>query len=308
LAAFATTSLVGCAVDSANDSAESLGKVQMPLTVVNGDTTYRLDNATFTFVGPVNTSVSSGLETTLEVELPVGDYAVGLTDGWELVSIVGGVETVLSALLVSDNPMNFTVNGGTVSDLVFDFRVGDDVIEFGEGTARLSINVQETPNGYFDNGTWAGFAFTAADQSSTISPADFSATPSGSPFCVSGTVNPDPSYANFALLGVNLNQAEDGTIVGPAFAAGSGIEVDIDNPLGSQMMVQLVGAGTGDMWCTYTTTGGIIPWGAFRRECWTQTGAPYALEPLEQLNVVVPGNASAAIPFDFCLNDLQPVE
>lgn len=310
LTSLAAGSLAGCAVDSANDNSQNLGKVQMPLTVVDGDTTYRLDNATFTFVGPITTSVESGVETTLDVELPVGDYAVGLQEGWELVSIVDGMETVVPAALVSDNPLNFTVRGGQVSDLVFNFRVGDDVIGFGEGTARLSIDVQSAPNGYFNNGVWSGFAFTGADpsSSSTISPADFSETPAGGPFCVTGNVEPMADYSSYAFLGVNLDEAEDGTTASPVTVSGTGIEVDIDNNGGSQLQVVLTGDDPSDTWCAYTTTGGVIPWSGFSRECWSPGSAAYALEPLTQVLVLIPTNGVSDLPFDFCLNDLQPVE
>ena len=50
--------------------------------------------------------------------------------------------------------------------------------------------------------------------------------------------------------------------------------------------------------------GGFIAWTDFNTACWDGSGTAYALQPLAVASVQVPGGIDAAIPYDFCLNDL----
>jgi hypothetical protein len=164
--------------------------------------------------------------------------------------------------------------------------------------------------GYVTSGSWHGFAWTAADGTgSTITPKDFSGTAAGQALCVSGSVAGLADYSGVASLGVNLNQA-DTTNAATATVTPTldGITVNITNSGQSPLRLQIQGP-TGatdatDRWCAVLSgSGGFIPWSTFNTECWSGGGTAYdGKEPLTSLSVVVPGAASGATPYSFCLN------
>src|SRR5690606_30725428 len=78
----------------------------------------------------------------------------------------------------------------------------------GSRGATATTGGGEVVGGYYASGAWHGCAWTAPVGGGTsINPMDFSAHPSGSPYCVSGVVGPAAAYSRVSLLGFNIYQA-----------------------------------------------------------------------------------------------------
>ncbi|HEX7476497.1 MAG TPA: hypothetical protein VF331_01695 [Polyangiales bacterium] len=162
---------------------------------------------------------------------------------------------------------------------------------------------------YLTSGAWHGYAWTnAAGTGSTIMPKDFSARAAGAPYCVSGTVGASTDFSGLALLGVNLNQAQTG--VNPPLMSvtptSAGLNINVMNKGTSPLRVQIQGpmgaTVATDRWCAPVVgSGGFIPWTSFNTKCWDASGTAYAKQPLQQVQVMVPGGMTAPIAFDFCL-------
>jgi hypothetical protein len=162
--------------------------------------------------------------------------------------------------------------------------------------------------GYITAGTWKGYAWTAKGGSATIMPADFSAV-TDFPLCASGQL--EASNSNVAMLGWNLNQGKEAG--DPALTIEpelEGIKVEITNPGGSELRLQIQGPNGADdeddRWCAIIPgSGGFIPFDAFNTECWAGgTGTNYAGQPIVAAIVLVPGKATGVTAFDFCVNSL----
>lgn len=164
-------------------------------------------------------------------------------------------------------------------------------------------------NGYVTNGSWKGYAFTAASDTATkIMPANFSLVKSNDPLCVSGTVA--ASTSSVAMVGINLNQAmgmnpmantvtpkEDGVIVSVTNTGGSPLRLQIQGPKGA--------TDATDRWCApIPGNGGFIPWKAFNTACWDNTGTFYANQPLVAALVMVPGVMTGTTAFNFCVKSV----
>ena len=164
-------------------------------------------------------------------------------------------------------------------------------------------------NGYVTNGSWKGYAFTAAsDAATTITPKDFSLVKSNAPLCVTGSVGATTS--SVAIVGINLNQPMGknppaGTIT-PTLG---GVLVSVTNTGGSALRMQIQGPNGAtdatDRWCApIPGTGGYIPWTAFNTKCWDNTGTFYANQPIVAALVMVPGVAAGTTAFNFCVNSI----
>jgi hypothetical protein len=167
---------------------------------------------------------------------------------------------------------------------------------------------------FFVSGSWHGYAFTSAEGTgSSIMPMDFSMLAAGMPRCVSGTVGAAMDYSGIAMLGMNLNQEQ--TTDAPLMTVvpmKSGVMVDITNNAGSPLRVQVQTANGGmnenERWCAPFQGSGFIPWAAFNTKCWDGSGTAYAMEPLATALVLVPGDDTDAVAFDFCLNSLSEAD
>ena len=164
--------------------------------------------------------------------------------------------------------------------------------------------------GYVISGSWHGYAWTVAgpDNRSTITPGDFAALADGSPLCISGSVAAESDWGEYAMVGVNLNQARTGdTSINTVVPDDAGVTVDIADPGGSQLRVQISGpngeSDPNDLWCApIAGNGGFISWNSFNTSCWDGFGSSYSGQPLTQIAIVVPGSNTVAVPFNFCLN------
>lgn len=165
------------------------------------------------------------------------------------------------------------------------------------------------PNGgYITAGSWKGYAWTATGGDATIMPADFGDV-TGFPLCASGQLQ--AGNDNVAMVGWNLNQApEDGEPALTVEPTLEGIFVEIENPGGSELRMQIQGPNgatdANDRWCAIIPgTGGFIPFEAFNTECWAGgMGTNYAGQPVVAAIVLVPGKMAGVTNFDFCITSL----
>jgi hypothetical protein len=158
--------------------------------------------------------------------------------------------------------------------------------------------------GYVTSGDWSGYAWTAvAGNGSTLAPADFTGLAAGERLCITGTVAASPDYSGVAILGLNLNQPPDGSEPGTVVPALEGLLVDVDNPGASELRVEIEGPPS-QRWCAPLVGSGFIPFTSFNTECWSDEGEAYAGQPLSTAMIMVPGQDSADVFYDFCLDGL----
>jgi hypothetical protein len=182
-----------------------------------------------------------------------------------------------------------------------------------------------TPAGYWSSGAWHGCSWTGVDilRVGTMNmPQDFQ-THTGTDYCVSGSVGPDPlTTASVALLGFNLNEPVTGvanqcaynpataTMVSPGTPVtltGSGLAVSYVRKTGSNLRVQIQGPNgatdPNNRWCyTITQVQGPIfaPFNQFNTRCWDGSGTAYAGQPISAVSFLVPGLAKPS-PFSYCV-------
>lgn len=141
-----------CAAVSCSDNAAEriprMGRVEVALTSTSSSgIQYRLRNGTFRITGIATKTLSSDAQPdapTLTAELPAGGYSVELAPGWSLQkrTASGGYESVKAAL-GSANPVAFTIVEQQSTSVLFRFRVGNDVIQFGNGRLTVQIEVDD---------------------------------------------------------------------------------------------------------------------------------------------------------------------
>jgi hypothetical protein len=109
-------------------------------------TAYRLRDATITVRGPDSTKVwnteDAPDQMSLSATVTVGDYTALLADGWRLERIDGAAATPVTAMLVSDNPVQFTVAAGQRTAVPLEFRVDDDEVDL-TGSYDITVTVDE---------------------------------------------------------------------------------------------------------------------------------------------------------------------
>jgi hypothetical protein len=184
----------------------------------------------------------------------------------------------------------------------------------GSIATNSSVPWTVAPGGYVTSGPWEGYAWTfAGGTGSTISPADFSTLAAVSPLCASGSVGPMADYSGAAGVGINLNQAQGANApVENWTPTGAGIVINVSNPGGSALRVQIQGP-TGatdatDRWCTTLTVFGqpvSFPWSAFNTACWNGSGSTYNMQPLSNVVLTVPGGNVTAVSFSACIASLS---
>jgi hypothetical protein len=148
---------------------------------------------------------------------------------------------------------------------------------------------------------YSGYAFAGGDATSMVvfpgGGTDF--TKAMGMLNISGTVGEavDPDYLGNVYFGFNVNQKVGATTKGTVAPAGTSLTVTCTGCATPAMRVQLVGA---KQWCAPLTSGTAIPYASFKTECWGTAGTAYAKEPIESIQISIPGGAAAAT-FDFTL-------
>lgn len=136
--------LVAC--EDSLSEAGSLGSVSIPLlATADAGTEYRLADARFRIEGDGRRTVSARTGDAFHFEdLSPGTYTVELLNGWTLERYEGSRwRTTQDAVLMSANPMTMTVVEGRTTDMTFRFGAGAELIPFGQGQARVGIEVVE---------------------------------------------------------------------------------------------------------------------------------------------------------------------
>lgn len=186
---------------------------------------------------------------------------------------------------------------------------------------------QATPGGYFESGAWHGYAWTGDDAlglGTTRSVEDFALLPAGDPFCLQGSVGPDPDvppgtgYQGVALLGFNIAQEKFGAVegqeppIGSIAPTGLGVAVNYTKSAGQILRIQLQGPNgdtvADERWCAELTAvqgPAFIPYTSFRTQCWLAAGAagsvPYSGQPLAAVVMTIPGDDADPVPYNVCV-------
>lgn len=138
-----------------------VGTATLPLQASANGQDYRLSPASFVFTSVDDQNfeprVVSGNGTTdsIRTDLPIGDYDVLLEDGWGLRERTvreDGSEywkwiPVANRTLTSANPQRITITEYGVTNAVFTFAVGENVIQMGQGRGGVSIDVDDCDGG-----------------------------------------------------------------------------------------------------------------------------------------------------------------
>jgi hypothetical protein len=165
---------------------------------------------------------------------------------------------------------------------------------------------------YYEDEPWSGYLWIAKNGKATTLTASktFQDKAFDQAVCIKGTVAATADSSGNAMLGMNVNQAER-TDAAPLMLVPSldGVQLDVKNNAGAQLRVQVAGQdGTTHAdarWCAVVNgSGGFIPWTAFNTACWDGSGKAYKQQPISVAMLLVPGNAQAAVRYDFCLQRL----
>jgi hypothetical protein len=247
---------LGCSggTDSRSSHAEQAGTLSVALT---GSTPagglYHLSNAVFEvtnpFASPPVDLVVSGNDSTLTVDLAASvfsfDYQIVLRDGWTLSAVnPDGTETPLSATLLT-NFISFTIKPQRTTPINFQFKASELVVTTGNGSAAVSVAVDDTLIDDFEDGDGQiaplggrrGFWFTFNDGTGTQTPAagtpvlpqvldtsaNFLLHTTGSGFASLNTTPPDGGAVFGAGVGTNLLVDSSGTVRPYNASAYSGI-------------------------------------------------------------------------------------
>jgi hypothetical protein len=145
-------SSVGCALDLTDERAVvSHGSLSLQLRATSGDAVYRLWPAEFTVTSlddetrPAESLTGGRDHLSLQLDVPTGAYDVALLDGWHLERLESdGVFRrlpVSDRMLLSEQTQNIEIDEHQVTNVVFQFLVGDNLILFNEGRIGVSVDV-----------------------------------------------------------------------------------------------------------------------------------------------------------------------
>ena len=85
--------------------------------------------------------------TTLETNLPTGQFLITLFDGWFLERVQGGEVTVVDARLVSPQTLDFFISANEETFVSYRFETNGEIIDFGNGRLIVDIEVDEVQGG-----------------------------------------------------------------------------------------------------------------------------------------------------------------
>lgn len=176
------------------------------------------------------------------------------------------------------------------------------------GTLAKDSTIFKGGFGQSTTGKWSGYGFTFKyGTGTTITPGSGQGCFEGMKMCASGTIPALDSAG--AGLGWNISQVQNSSTTMKA-AITTPVKVVLAGATAG-MRVQLSASATVQYCYTLTATdvgatGATIPLASFKTECWGTEGEAYAGEPIEAIQVVVPGAMAAAKPFDFCVLDIEP--
>jgi hypothetical protein len=138
----------GCSAPDPIDQPSRVGALSLALQSSEGERSHELRSATFEISGASSVSLQTNPEneaTTLDQELPVGDYTVELAAGWALFEL-GDADTddvELDAVLLSDNPTPFTIDAAQTTRISYRFEVAGRPVELATGSLEVSLDVSQ---------------------------------------------------------------------------------------------------------------------------------------------------------------------
>jgi hypothetical protein len=209
--------------------------------------------------------------------------AGGTTGGTPGVIITGGGGSVAAG---------GSGGGGTVVSCDLPWAVGNDGFVKAKGAGTC----------------FHGYAFASASPAatSTATPTSFGTCGANCMLCFKGSVG--ATVNDVALIGFNLSQSPGSTATANVKPTGTGVAVSFTKtgtfPLRVQIQAKAATAAT--RWC-YTipetaTSPVTIPYAMFNTECWEGgAGTAYAKGDIESIMLLIPGNATAATPYEACL-------
>jgi hypothetical protein len=173
--------------------------------------------------------------------------------------------------------------------------------------------IPEPPAAAFvERGNWRGFAFAqGVVQGTTLNPPTFEQRQPNQPFCLSGSVAPEPQFQGEALVGFTINQAPSSGVAGQgappltAVPTGAGIAFSFSKSVGTILRVQLQPPDGAQPFCYEVPEAGgraFAPYAEFNTACWDGSGQAYQGQPIESVRFQVPGDDTLATPYGFCIN------
>jgi hypothetical protein len=155
------------------------------------------------------------------------------------------------------------------------------------------------------SGCWHGYAFAGGDTGSMVMPTSFANCGMGCILRTAGTVGPanaTNSYAGVVYLGFNVNQPTGSSTFTTLTPAGTGLAVTYTKTAGPATIRVQIQAGS-TRWCAnLATSGATIPYTMFNTQCWDMMGTAYAKQPIETVQLIIPGpDAAAGVAFDMAL-------
>lgn len=162
------------------------------------------------------------------------------------------------------------------------------------------------PNTFVERGNFRGFATPAkVVAATTMNPATFDARQAGQPFCIGGTVAPDPAFQGEAAIKFTINQAADSNLPLTAVPTGTGIAFSFSRTVAHTLRIQLEPPNEGTPWCyeiPQVSGTAFAPYAQFNTACWDGSGQAYAGQPIQAVNFQVPGDDTLTTPYGFCVN------
>jgi hypothetical protein len=138
----------GRAQEALEQHAESPGTLRLPIVTPSG-AAFRLRNAVFEVSDAAGTIVTLDSEADpdaekLEAELDQGEYSISLLADWSLERLESdGSATAVHAALLTANPSTFSIQHQRVTALTYAFATATAEVSFGEGSARIVVDVSE---------------------------------------------------------------------------------------------------------------------------------------------------------------------
>jgi len=169
----------GCG--DAGSEREATGSVELRLTGTSASgKLYRLRNGVIEVTGATAATVTTEDDVdagSVTLELKAGAYLARLNDGWSLERGVqtGGTTTFepVNAVLISMNPLPFTVVEQQTKTVRFQFNAGDEAIELGNGRVIVGIDVNDCIGAAAADCDQDGDGVPAGDDCDDANPAAF---------------------------------------------------------------------------------------------------------------------------------------
>lgn len=196
--------------------------------------------------------------------------------------------------------------GGTVSG------TGGTVVGGTGGSTPIGANCSATAwtanNGYADNGTMCGFAWTTGWDGATVTPPCGTAGPcfetAGTELCLDATIpaSADPMYPG-AMIGWNVGQAVDSATPGNWTATGTGLTANFTATGATGQARVVIQSGATD-YCANVVSGMTVPWSGFTVGCWEAGGAAFSAGmPVKAVAVQI-NSTDAAQTVNLCLTSI----